>query len=402
MEKKRCIIYVGEFDLRNGNAQAYLVRNNAKIFNKIGYAVAFIGVNRTASFEEIDKMPRLDVGENNMFLELANTLSVKGLLKYQKAERRILSFMDSIEKNINVSHVISYQSPSYAIILKRIINWCRGNGAKYIVNCADITLFDSQPLIRRVVMKVNWNILHKINKLYSDGLIAVSTYIQKFFEKDGMPSIVIPPLFDDYMDTDYELAETVTFIYAGSPFVLKNNVKTVGMKDRLDKIMDLCLRLSEIGINYRLNVVGITKEMYINCVPRHKKALADNKDIFFSGRLSHDDTLNAVRGADYMLNLRDVNTMNVAGLSTKLVESVSLGTPVVMNSIGDSFHYLREGVTGFELTGNMDDDVRILTSLCNKSFEERMTLKRMCAVDRTFALEKYQEKFKNFLTAVSE
>ena len=101
-----------------------------------------------------------------------------------------------------------------------------------------------------------------------------------------------------------------------------------------------------------------------------------------------------------MLNYRDKNIMNEAGLSTKLVESVSLGTPVVMNSIGDSFCYLREGVTGFELIGNFDSDVQLLQSLCNKTLEERILLKQNCAGDKTFALERYETIFEAFLNKV--
>ena len=101
-----------------------------------------------------------------------------------------------------------------------------------------------------------------------------------------------------------------------------------------------------------------------------------------------------------MLNYRDINVMNKAGLSTKLVESVSLGTPVVMNSVGDTFLYLCEGVTGYQLTGNTSRDVSLLKSLCGKTMEERMTLKRDCVGDRTFAIEKYETKLADFLSEV--
>lgn len=400
MNRQRCVIYIGDFDLRNQNVQAHLVKNNAKILNRLGYKVAFIGVNREATREEIARLPKLDVGEGNLFLELENTLSVVGLLKYRSLARRILSFMDEVAQDGQVQFVISYQAPTYAIILKRVAHWCRNNRAKYIVNCADITIFNSQPLLRRIMMTLNWKNLHSINRKYADGLIAVSRYIDKFYQRKGMPSVIIPPLFDDFIEDGYKLAEHTTFVYAGSPFVLKKNVSTVGMKDRLDKIIDLCLALSSDGVKFQLEVIGITKEMYTSCIPRHKGLLDANKDILFKGRYSHGDTLNAVRNADFMINYRDKNIMNEAGLSTKLVESVSLGTPVVMNSIGDTFMYLREGVTGYELSGNITQDVSVLKSLCNKTVEERTKGKINCAGDKTFSLEKYEPIFERFLNVV--
>ncbi len=401
MKKQKSIIYIGDFDLRNENVQAHLVRNNAKIFNHLGYIVAFIGVNREATNEEIQSLPILCVGDKNMFLELENTLSVSGLLCYQRTVKTILAFMDLVAQETDVRFVISYQSPTYALVLDKVIRWCWKKGAKYIVNSADITSFKSQPMLRRLVMSFNWKYLHRINKSNADGLIAVSRYIERFYHRVGMPSIVIPPLFDNYSDDSFELADTITFVYAGSPFVLKKNVKTVGMKDRLDKIIDLCLKLSTEKTLYRLVVIGITKDMYITCVPRHKVALDTNNDILFAGKYSHNDTLRAVRNADYMINLRDVNIMNEAGLSTKLVESVSLGTPVVMNSVGDTFLYLREGITGFRLSGDLESDVLIMKSLCNKSYEERITMKQACSGDKVFAIERYEPKFDAFLREVS-
>lgn len=400
-ERKKSIIYIGDFDLRNENVQAHLVKNNTKILNRLGYSVALIGVNRENDAEQISAFPKLSIGKDNQYLELENTLTVRGLFKYKRIERQILAFMNGVARQGNVQFVISYQAPTYAPILKAVAVWCKRQGVKYIVNCADITAFDSQPLLRRMVMTMNWNYLYKVNREYSDGLIAVSRYIENFYKKEGMPSVVIPPLFDNSIEKEYELNDTTTFVYAGTPFVLKKNVNTVGMKDRLDKIVDLCLSLSSGGVAYQLLVIGITKDLYTTCIPRHKAALVDNKDIVFKGRLPHTETLEAVRNADYMLNIRDHNMMNEAGLSTKVVESVSLGTPVVMNSIGDTFKYLREGTTGYELSGDEKRDVVMLKTLCDKSFGERVILKKHCAGDRTFTLEKYESKFEQFLAAVS-
>jgi len=401
MEKQKCIIYLGDFDLRNENVQAHLVKNNAKVFNHLGYIVAFIGVNRKSSYEEILKLPRISVGDNNYYLEVENTLSFTGILRYRRAAEQILCFMDSVAKKCDVKYVISYQAPTFSIILKSVVHWCVTNNAKYIVNCADITSFKSQPVLRRIVMNANWRYLHTLNKRHANGVIAVSSYIEGFYHRDGIPSVIVPPLFDNYLDNSFELADKVTYIYAGSPFVLKKNVNTVGMKDRLDKIVDLFVQLSSSNISYRLRIIGITKEDYTSCVPRHKKELETNKDIIFEGRHSHQATLNAIRDADYMINIRDVNIMNEAGLSTKMVESVSLGTPVVMNLVGDNYLYLHEGSTGYMLSGDTLKDCELLRSLCDKTYQERLNIKMKCAGDKTFAIEKYEHKLKKFLEAVA-
>lgn len=398
--KHKCVVYIGDFDLRNKNVQAHLIQNNAKILNKLGYKVSFIGENREASLKEIESLPKLNLDDGNIYLELPNTLSIKGIFQYHIVAHKIFLFLEQISKSFDVKFVITYQSPTFAVILKRIAAWCKDIGAKYIVNCADIPIFESQPFLRRIVMKWNWGKLHRINKEYADGLIAVSRYIEKFYYKEGMPSIIIPPLFDNYIDYDYKLSERTTFIYAGTPFSLNKNINVSGMKDRLDRIIDYCLILSKDDILYRLLVIGVTKDQYTTCIPRHRMDLEHNDDILFLGRYTHDETLKAVKNADYMLNYRDLNIMNEAGLSTKLVESISLGTPVVMNSVGDNFMYLREGITGFELTGDVVRDVSFLKSLSNKTYYERIELKNKCANQKVFSLEKYETELNTFLCAV--
>ena len=34
-ELTKCIVYIGDFDIRNENVQSHLVRNNGKIFNEL-------------------------------------------------------------------------------------------------------------------------------------------------------------------------------------------------------------------------------------------------------------------------------------------------------------------------------------------------------------------------------
>ena len=42
-----CIVYIGDFDFRNENVQAHLVKNNGKVLNSLGYHIEYIGINRT-------------------------------------------------------------------------------------------------------------------------------------------------------------------------------------------------------------------------------------------------------------------------------------------------------------------------------------------------------------------
>ncbi len=401
MKAKECVIYIGDFDLRNENVQAHLVKNNGKILNKLGYTVAYIGINREATtFSQLEQLAPLEMG-NNVFFELPYTLHAKGLLACGGIIKHTLACMDGILKDYAVKAVISYQAPTYAVILKHIAKWCGEHGAKYIVNCADLPVFHSQPPIRRLIMKWNWRTMHGINGEYADGIIAVSRCISRFYHKENRPSLILPPLFDEEIALEVTPNETATFLYAGTPFVtLDREVNPQGMKDRLDKVIDLFLELSKRKVNYQFRVVGITKESYTACVPRHKDVLQRQEQITFLGRKPHGETLDMLTRADFMINIRDNNLMTEAGVSTKVVESVSVGTPVVMNPIGDTFSYLEEGVSGFALKNDLAADTQLLESLCGLSAEERYKRKKACQQQRVFSPEKYEQKLDAFLKQV--
>lgn len=397
------VVYIGDFDFRNENVQSHLVKNNGKILNFLGYHVEYIGVDRKeGSFEKISALPPVRPDNGNRYYELPETLNIKGLFNTPAVCRAIIARLDELKKQYKISHVITYQSPTYAVVLKKIVTWCRKNNAAYIVNCADLPIFKLQSLLRRIVMNVNWSYLHRINRKYADGVIAVSDYIADFYSKPERPVAVIPPLSDvSPQRTDIDSNEIPTFIYAGTPFVITGKAADPkGMKDRLDFIVDIMLKLEDKNVPFRFDIAGITLEDYCMCIPRHEKRVKASENIVFRGRQSHADTLTRLANADYMINYRDKNLMTVAGMSTKVVESVSVGTPVVMNDIGDTFRYLEDGVSGIRLSGNIGKDAATLETLCRKSAADRMKNKEKTRSKRVFSTERYVQGMQTFLEQV--
>ena len=396
---KKCIVYIGDFDFRNENVQAHLVKNNGKIFNLLGYQTAYIGVNRDKiSFEELVELPPVILPDGGIYYELPNTLNLSGTLKCPGVCRRIIQMLNNLKKEYCIESIISYQSPTYAIAIKRVAKWCRKNAVNYVVNCADLPIFDLQSTLRKIVMKRNWNYLHRVNHRYADGIIAVSRYIDEFYKKEGRPSIVVPPLFDEKQSSfDGALNDIPTFLYAGIPFVVTGHeAAPEGMKDRLDLIVDRFLALSAESVSYRFQIVGISKEDYLASVPRQREALMRENQIEFLGRKTHAETLFLIRQADFSINFRDENLMTKAGFSTKIVESISSGTPVVINDISDTFLYLKDGQDAFMLRGSAAEDHEILKMLCALSAEERLARKKTLFSKKLFDLSNYTDVFASF------
>jgi len=400
---EKCIVYIGDFDFRNENVQSHLVRNNGIIFSDLGYKTAYIGMNRdVTSFDGLKGLPEIGLREHEIYYELPNTLNMSGLLKCSEVCKKIIRILDELKGKFSIEYVITYQSPTYAVAVKKTAKWAKKHGVKYIVNCADLPVFDAQPSLKKTVMKSNWKKLHRINNKYADGIIAVSSYIDSFFKKEGRPSVVIPPLFDTLKCSfEGELNDVPSFVYAGVPFIITGSeVPVSGMKDRLDYIIDLFIRLSENEIPYKFTVVGITKEDYLSCVPRHGKLSEDDGSIVFLGRKSHDETLSIIKKADFSINYRDENLMTKAGFSTKIVESTSVGTPVVINDTGDTFSYLENGSDAFMLSGDVDTDVSELKKMCSLTADERLETKRSLYNKRIFDINNYNEAVFTFLKSV--
>lgn len=403
MKKQKAIIYIGDFDFRNNNVQAHLVKNNGKIFEKLNYKVIYIGIDRKNL--DISLLKNLQ-NEKKLFenyYELPNTLNVKGIFKYNIICHEIIKILDIIKNKYAIEFIITYQAPTYAKSLKVIAEWTKYNNIKYIVNCADLPIFDLQPIVKRIVMKINWYFLHKINKKYSDGVISVSKYIDIFYKKKGCESVIIPPLFDT-STVDLKLNSITnipTFVYAGRPFAMYGKeVNSKGMKDRLDRIIDLFLEIYRQNIKFKFYIIGVDKNEYVECVPRQKEALEKIDTIYFLGRKTHKETINFVGEADFMINYRDDNLMTKAGFSTKVVESVSLGTPVIMNDISDTFEYLDENISGFKLSGKDTIDIEFLKTLCCFDVDFRKKIKRRCFESKIFDYNNYIDKFDYFFRKV--
>ena len=399
------IVYIGDFDFTNENVQSFLVRNNGKIFTNLGYRVAYIGVNRKQKSLNSTKqrITKKVFDDGNFYLELPDTLNLKGILSFRRICKIILSELDSLNCNDEVDYVVTYQSPTYSYLLKYIGKWCKKNTIPYIVNCADLPIFSQQKFIRRIIMKINWEYMHKVNKKYSNGVISVSKYIQNFYKKENCAYIIIPPLFDDTcIDFDnFTSNKVATFVFAGTPFKFTGSiVKTDSMKDRLDLIIDYFYELSLKGINYKFAIAGITKDDYIVSVPRQKEILDNCLDIEFYGCLDHKHTMQIVANSDFSISYRVENTMTKAGFPTKVVESISVGTPVIMNRISDVFDYLVAEESIFELSHVNKENVMLIEKLCLLTPNERKNIKDRVVLKGIFNYGRYIEPMKSFLLSV--
>lgn len=335
--KDGVILYIGGFELPDKNAAAHRVLSNAKIFKELGKRVVFIGVDKTLSWDSDPFRTRMEV----QGFEAYSVPYPKGNKEWFKYLTDIKDYVEICEKLGNVEMMILYNFQ--AIAMKKLMGYCKKKGIKC---CADVTEWRSAKGERGLFYRIlkdsdTWyrmKILHK--KL--DSLIVISRYLEKYY-KDCKNVVYVPPLTDiseNKWQSCYEKTEDVLkLVYAGSP----------QRKDRIDKLIEA---LDIVKRKYVLDIIGITKEQYLEYYPEHTDTLKRHSNIVFHGRMPHLETLEYVKKANYSCFLREDDRVSKAGFPTKFAEAITCGTPVITNNTSNLSEYADGTVNGYLLPDN--------------------------------------------------
>lgn len=356
------ILYCGGYQLPDKNAAAQRVIGIAKGFRELGDDVVFLNSLKgsTKSGEE----------EKDYFgfrcIEYRRESDFDYLISAQTTLRMI--------KRVGPDVVIAYNYP--AVALNRIRKYCK---AKRIRCCADVTeWYDAagDTAIARCIKGIDTAFRMKVVHKKMDGIIAISRYLFEYY-KDSVKTVLIPPTVDisdeKWCGSEQRDMCSTSFVYAGSPSA---------SKERLDKIIG-ALELVEKYEKTKLQIVGITEEQF-------RRMYSWNGNIpasaCFWGRVEHIKALQIVKQSDWAVILRDRNRVVEAGFPTKLVESISCGTPVIANRFSNIFDYLTE--KNSICVEDMDNIADYMIQACEK--------KR--AVDRTlFDYHNYLKNMKELL-----
>ena len=270
------VLYVGGFELPDKNAAAHRVLSNAKILRELGYNVVFSGVDKaTSTFAKSSKI-----------ISGFKSFPVPYPCDTKQWIKQILSiecYSNIMDKFSDIKLVICYNL--HAVPLARLISLCRRNNIKIIADCTEWyeNRFSIKPvkLIKCMDTFFSMRILQK----KCSGLIAISTYLAEYYKPSINNIIIVPPLVDlddaKFHFRDLKRKNDVpTFVYSGSPST---------SKESLGDVVKTFENITEI--NFRLIIVGITGEQFSEMYGFAPKC----SKIEFLGRVSHEESLNAVR-----------------------------------------------------------------------------------------------------------
>lgn len=356
------ILYIGGFELPDKNAAAQRVVGIAKALRELGYNVVFLNALKV----------------NGSKTEIKKQYFGFECLEYQREKEYDYLFtaktvLTKIAK-VNPDIVIAYNYPAYA--LDRVRKYCNSKG---IMCYADVTewyqAFGTNPLyrlIKNIDTKYRMEVVHK----KMDGVIAISRFLYDYY-RDYVKTIIIPPTVDlneDKWNVPVEKEnDVVSFVYAGSPSA---------QKEKLDLIVRAIEDVPhEYGV--RLNVVGITMNQYKQI---YNAQSVPFERIKFWGRVEHREAIKMIKESDWSIIIRENNRVVKAGFPTKVVESISCGTPVIVNEFSNIADYLDAS------NSIMVSDINNIDHVIIEAIKKKLVIKNVI-----FDYHKYMEELKCFL-----
>ena len=396
---KNKIIYIGNFDFPFGNAAGKRVLGNSEVLRLIGYDIVCIGVKRNAS---------QTISETKFEYHGITACSVPyktdiKRMRYKKYTVPVLSFIESEIGIEAVYAIILYGSLTNSFGANYIINWSKKHDIKIISDVVDwLKGTMSNPLVS-LVKNADVSIMMRYVNKRTDGNIVISRYLQKFYAR--MDTLLLPPLTSQdsntFINKEKDINERLHIIYAGNPFRKgRHKLPVKYFKDRLDIVINLICDAIECGCDLNLKIYGLEEKDFVKALDESEtieKYMRHKSHIIFYGVKSNAEVCDAIVNSDYSILIRDIKKATLAGFSTKISESISLGTPVITNECGDNSCYIKNGVTGFLLSNNYLLALEQFINIANMDTGDMILLKEKCGKAKYLKPEEYANNTREFL-----
>ena len=330
------VVYVGPYSFPNGGAAARRIYANAISLKEAGFDVV------VTSGQMCDQAPDNDVYEDLAVVSLEERKFehfprfLKHLFYFSMGTKTI-AWLDKLTTKPKA--VILYSG--YSPYLIKLLRWTKKNNVKLIFDAVE--WYESSSMFGRFFSPYYLNIELSMRwlSIKTKNIIAISTFLENHYKRNHCRTILIPPTLNHdrvkfQLDRKYDAA--LKLVYAGSP----------ERKDLIDNVIEATLKIYEDGININLHIAGVTLESFNNLDSIRKCRLKNISDVVINhGYIEHSRALELVRMADFSVLIRPLQRSSHAGFSTKFIESMAVGTPVIANITSDLGKYLVDGVNGF-------------------------------------------------------
>ncbi len=370
------------------------------ILENLGFDVHYLADRRVTNKELDSTYEKLNSNDSTFFDNSEHHFKIDNkiysyLPKHKSGKlSAVKEIIELVSSNNVYKRVVSYceKEKPFAVFLynesykltKKLIGYCKKNNIKLFADVTEWYEMDkNKNFAEKFVVRSTEKRITKLDHTL-DGIIAISNFFEDYYKSKGANVVRIPPLMRVASGLEitkheyYEDKSVLNFVYAGSP----------GGKDILVPFVKALQTVNKDGIKARLDIAGIDEKYFERF--EDVDINLEETGIVAHGRLSHEDTVELVKKADFGILFRHNKRYAKAGFSTKLAECMSVGVPMICNKIGGCdlcINHFENGV--LTETADAEELVNILGDLLKMSVDEVLLIKKNAY---SYALENFSVK----------
>jgi glycosyltransferase involved in cell wall biosynthesis len=375
-------LYIGEFDVfQNQSAAVIRVINNCKSLTYSGLNKAIIvGISADKRSGEFKSFKIFNIIKGTGLLKRAVSYLFRGFL--------FVSVISRLDYNYEC---IIYYGVSSRILLPLMI-FSRLKNKKIIVDVVEWYDYSHVPFGRFGPLALDVHL--SMTKLIpiSDGIISISSYLEKYFRKKNCIVIRVPILIEQDNELDsgktclcLESGTRINLIYAGY----------AGKKESLGNLIQALRVLNNSKWIFVFHILGMTEKEV-------KWLYGDNLEqyIIAYGKVNRITVQQFLSQADFSVLFRPDKRFANAGFPTKFTESLSAGLPVIANLTSDLHLYLKDSYNGFIAENDtIESIIKVLKriSILDRNSIQALKLNAKASAIENFDYKLFSSKFDTFL-----
>ena len=247
---------------------------------------------------------------------------------------------------------------------------------KYKVVYDSVEIYLSKRILKTILSPNTWNHLIGYNFLirFFDGAICISSYIQEKHKRQGLKTVIVPPIF---LNENTEKEQNIRF---GN--IPDNKIKILfygfpGKKDSLNNLVKVFLFNKSLEEKFDVTIIGLNIDQY-------KKYCNENgifefpENFILKGKLGLDEVYKELMDTDFTFLQRPYTITTKAGFPSKLVESLFFKVPSILNLTSDMGKYEIDKCSVVCTDDSVESLQNALIFVKNMSNQEITTLKDKC------------------------
>tara|TARA_R110002051_G_scaffold324642_1_gene422916 strand:- start:951 stop:2123 length:1173 start_codon:yes stop_codon:yes gene_type:complete len=320
------ILYITPVLVPGSSAASKRILANAKLLQLLNYEVSIYSGLNLAEQKNVDGIQIIPAG-----IDIENTQGMKKLLGYRKSVLHFIKTLN-LQDNTTIKAIVVYSG--YSFYLAPLIRWSKKNKIPLVFDAVE--WYTPAKKIHWFLKPYFWNTELAMRYFIPEtkNVIVISTYLEKYYKSKNCNTVIIPPLFyEETINKELSKRSYLQLSYTGSP----------GKKDNLNQILIAVLELNEENKNKKIKfeIAGINTQQLLSYPAFTDKKTIDLPNYFNAhGYISMHLAQEITSNSDFSILFRKNDKTNTAGFPTKVVESLSVGTPIFLNYSSDLHLYL--------------------------------------------------------------